>query len=246
MPAPPKKVQVGCAGFSGTQAVYFSRFNAVEIGSSFFNLPQVKTAERWHAQAPPGFVFTMKAWQVITHRSTSPSYRKTRLETGDREHCGFFGFNPTIRWAWDRTAAVAQALGARVVVFQSPAGFRPTKENLGRIRSFFERCKRGRLVLAWEPRGSAWDPGQVEQLGQELDLVPVVDPFAVEEPVGGRRRLRYYRLAGIGNRHHRYSETELDRLAAWCRAAGAREPICIFGNLGMGIDGERFRRKITP
>ncbi|MHC1610664.1 MAG: DUF72 domain-containing protein [Candidatus Methanospirareceae archaeon] len=36
-------------------------------------------AERWRLRAPKEFEFTVKAWQLITHEPTSPTYRKARL-----------------------------------------------------------------------------------------------------------------------------------------------------------------------
>ena len=111
---------------------------------------RVETVARWRAAAPPGFSFSLKAWQVITHPGHQPDLCAHRLDPRDREHCGRFG-QPTIRWAWDQTFAVATALGATLVLFQCPASFYPTKENLARLRQFFERAKRGRFAMGWEP-----------------------------------------------------------------------------------------------
>src|SRR5437867_7139549 len=102
------------------QQRYFQTFPCVEIDSSFYQLPRLETAERWRTAAPDGFEFSMKAWQVITHPASSPTYKRTRLDPGDREHCGHFGFNATIRWAWDETFKIATALRATLVLFQSP------------------------------------------------------------------------------------------------------------------------------
>ncbi len=158
------------------QEKYFQAFSCVEIDSSFYQLPKVETAARWRAAAPPDFEFAMKAWQVITHRATSPTYQRTRLGAGDREHCGHFGFNPTIRWAWNETFTVARALDARLVLFQCSQSFRPTKENVANLRRFFERAKRGKFYMGWEPRGE-WDGELIASLCRELDLIPVLDPF---------------------------------------------------------------------
>src|ERR1041384_4752481 len=108
------------------QEKYFRTYSCVEIDSSFYQLPKVETAARWRDVAPDDFQFAMKAWQVITHPASSPTYKRTRIDPRDRDYCGNFGFNPTVRWAWDQTYAVAKALHAVLVLFQCPVSFRPT------------------------------------------------------------------------------------------------------------------------
>ena len=234
-------MRIGCCGFAMAQAKYFRTFSCVEIDSSFYQLPKVQTAARWRAAAPPDFEFSMKAWQVITHRATSPTYRRTRLDPRDREYCGHFGFNPTIRWAWNETVAVAKELGAVLVLFQCPPGFRSTKENIASLRRFFERAKRGRFLMGWEPRGD-WDQELIGSLCRELDLIPVLDPLAADPMLIGKTR--YFRLHGrTGPRHH-HTDGELDRLRKIC---DSRQPTyCLFNNLWMAEDGLRFRKLLGP
>ena len=47
---------------------FYSRyFNAVEVNSTFYHPCNPKTAEGWAERTPPGFEFTVKAWQDFTH-----------------------------------------------------------------------------------------------------------------------------------------------------------------------------------
>jgi uncharacterized protein YecE (DUF72 family) len=219
------------------QEKYFRTFSCVEIDSSFYQLPKVETAARWRAAAPPDFAFALKAWQLITHRATSPTYKRTRLDPRDREYCGHFGFNPTIRWAWDETFAVAKALGAILVLFQCPPSFRPTKENIANLRRFFERAKRGTFHMGWEPRGH-WEVELIVSLCKELDLIPVLDPLQETPiPVG---KIRYFRLHGATGQRHRHSNPELTRLRAICD--GRHPTCCLFNNMAMTEDGQRFQK----
>jgi len=79
-------VRVGCCGFSMARVEYYRRFPVVEIQQTFYNLPRIATAERWCREAlacrprngPADFEFTMKAWQLITHEASSPTYRRLR------------------------------------------------------------------------------------------------------------------------------------------------------------------------
>lgn len=47
---------------------YYSRhFATVEINNSFYRLPTETTFDRWQAQAPPGFIYAVKANRFLTH-----------------------------------------------------------------------------------------------------------------------------------------------------------------------------------
>jgi uncharacterized protein YecE (DUF72 family) len=219
------------------QAKYFQSFSCVEIDTSFYNLPKLETAARWRAEAPAGFQFAVKAWQAITHRSSSPTYKRTRIPASDLEHCGHFGFNPTIRWAWNETFAVAKELGAFLVLFQCPVSFRPTPDNIGALRTFFERAKRGKFLMGWEPRGE-WEPELVAKLCDELDLMHVVDPFQTTPARAGK--MQYFRLHGIGGARHRYAEDDLHRLRQLC--GDRKKTYCMFNNVAMAADAIRFQK----
>lgn len=216
---------------------YYNTFPCIEINSSFYQLPKLATAARWREAAPKGFEFSMKAWQAITHRATSPTYKRTRIDPRDREYCGHFGFNPTIRWAWDETYEIAQALRAFLVLFQCPASFAPTPENKTNLRRFFERAKRGKFLMGWEPRG-AWETDVVDELCRELDLVHVVDPFKNPPPVVGK--IHYFRLHGITTASYRYTNDDLHRLRQLCRGKSAT--YCLFNTIAMATDAQRFTK----
>src|SRR5436190_15109915 len=47
---------------------YPTRLNSVEIDSTFYRMPTLKTLEGWSASTPEMFRFTIKASQQITHR----------------------------------------------------------------------------------------------------------------------------------------------------------------------------------
>jgi uncharacterized protein YecE (DUF72 family) len=49
-------------------AYYASIFNSVELNSTFYKLPMARTTEKWAAEVPPGFCFTVKLWKLITHQ----------------------------------------------------------------------------------------------------------------------------------------------------------------------------------
>lgn len=79
--------------------------------------------------------------------------------------CGFRA-TPEVMEAWNRTSMFARTLGATIVVFQCPASFRQTEQNIIRVREFFSRIDRTDLRFAWEPRG-VWSEDLALQLCEE-------------------------------------------------------------------------------
>jgi len=231
------KVKVGCCGFGKAQAEYYLHFETIEIQETFYQPPQLRTAQRWREEAPQDFEFTLKAWQLITHQPTSPTYRRLRMEIPeeDRDRYGFFRPTDEVFQAWEETKRIAQALRARIVVFQCPASFDPSDEHKGNMIAFFRGIDRGDLTFAWEPRGE-WKDGEIEALCRELDLVHCVDPFQ-RSPVYGD--FAYFRLHGIGGYRYEYTDEDLSQLMEWCRRFD--EVYCFFNNASMWEAASRFR-----
>jgi uncharacterized protein YecE (DUF72 family) len=228
-------LKIGCCGFPRARKDYFSHFPVVEVQQTFYQPPRTATLDRWREQAPPDFEFTLKAWQVVTHPSTSPTYRRLRAPLERPEEAGFFRPTETVLAGYARTREAARLLTARIVLFQCPASFTPSREHIRDMRAFFRRVPRDGLVFAWEPRGD-WDDEQVRDLCAELDLVHCVDPFA-GKPVTGR--LAYFRLHGIGGYRHRHSDQELRSLLDTC--APFEEAYCLFNNMSMWEDAKRLK-----
>lgn len=51
---------------------YASHFNTVEVDSTFYGLPTAGTAELWAQRTPPGFVFHIKAFAMLTRHGVRP------------------------------------------------------------------------------------------------------------------------------------------------------------------------------
>ena len=235
------KVRVGCCGFPKARKAYYRTFDLVEVQQTFYHPPRLATVRRWRAEAPPGFTFTLKAWQRITHPGRSPTYRRDRgLTPAQREEVGFFRPTATVLQAWEVTRAVAEALEAPLVVFQSPPSFGPSPEQVAHLRHFFRTIERGGLRLGWEPRGSLPEEW-IQRLCRELDLVHVTDPF-VRLPLRGVPA--YLRLHGRDGYRYRYTEADLRQLLAWVSAW--EETWVLFNNVFMWEDAQRFQRLLPP
>jgi len=236
------EIKIGCCGFPLAREKYFRLFSLVEIQQTFYQLPKYETAGKWRQTAPPGFEFTLKAWQLITHEPTSPTYRRLRRKIPPGHFRRYGSFRPTdeVLEAWDQTLQFARNLGASIVVFQCPASFRPERENIDHMHRFFARIDRGGLRLAWEPRGD-WPEDVVRGIAQDLNLIHAVDPFQ-GRPLYGT--LQYFRLHGIGGYGHRYTDGELKKILSW--ALSDRMTYVLFNNRGMKEDALRLKEFLGP
>jgi uncharacterized protein YecE (DUF72 family) len=230
-----RKTKVGCCGFVVSQQEYFQLFNLIEIQNTFYQLPRLQTAEKWRATAPQGFEFTMKAWQLITHEPSSPTYRrlKSKIDPAKLDDYGRFRATPEVLEAWNRTAMFARTLGVSIVVFQCPASFRPTEQNVANMREFFTRIDRDHFLFAWEPRG-VWPETLVLELCEELQLIHCVDPFKNKPQYGD---IQYFRLHGITGYAYRYTDADLQRLK---ERIYQKPTYLLFNNNWMKDDAQRF------
>ncbi len=227
-------IRVGCCGFPRSRSEYFQAFKVVEIQQTFYQLPALETAERWRSEAPADFEFALKAWQLITHEPKSPTYRRLKLPwSGDRlEKCGSFRPTEEVHWAWAKTLEIARALRSRYIIFQCPASFQPSMENIRNLETFFRKVERQNLQFIWEPRGT-WSPGEIRDLCRELDLIHGVDPFKADPQWG---RVRYFRLHGVTGYRYRFSEMDLKVLLG--KSQGVT--FCLFNNMQMWTDALAF------
>jgi len=234
--------KVGLCGFTMAMAEYAHHFPVVEVQQTFYEPPSDAVMHRWLTAVPPGFEFTLKAWQLITHEGRSPTYRRLKrpLDDAERATCGGFRDSAIVRVALERTLECAKLLGASTLLFQCPKSFGPEAANVARLRHFVmhvarPQCPAG-LRLAWEPRGSAWTKNAdlAVELCRELGLVYVVDPFvdAVRSTAGPT----YLRLHGVTGARHVYTDDELRRLAD----ITPPDAYVMFNNIPRVRDAQRF------
>jgi len=233
-------LRLGLCGWNGSQRAYFEEFNCIEIQSTFYDPPSIQVANKWRTAAPAGFHFCIKAWQLVTHNATSPTYRRLRspLPANDRDAVGSFRQTEQVWQAWLRTLEIARALDARVILFQCPKSFLPTSENLVNCSAFFRRVNREAFRLSFEPRGPAWTPDIVGDFCAEYDLVHCVDPF---EATAVHGNIRYWRLHGRGSYAYRYTDADLIRLRRMLDER-PQSGYLMFNNFSSKADALRFRK----
>ena len=237
-------VRVGLCGFTMAFDDYLREYPLVEVQQTFYEPPRDGMMRRWRAEAPIDFEFTIKAWQLITHDASSPTYRRLRspLREVDRAEAGGFRASAVVLRAWERTLECAAILRATAILLQCPASFRATADNIDRLRAFFEKVQPPTGVrMLWEPRGP-WPTDVVATLCHEFDLVHVVDPFVSRTVTPDET---YLRLHGTTGARHVYSDAELVQLADMLPAAPSHPPYVLFNNLPRVGDARRFRQILS-
>ena len=219
---------------------YARNFPVVEVQGTFYEPPRDATLQKWLATTGPGLEYTMKVWQLVTHPASSPTYRRMKRKLEKDDAPGFFRDSPSVEEGWRRSIECAEVLAASAMLFQCPASFTPSRENVQRMRSFFERIQRPKARLLWEPRGPLWiaERRLALALCRDLDLVRVVDPFVSPAEQG---HSVYWRLHGPGSPRAAYDHAALNRLHRMLLSAGSREAAYVlFNNLPRLDDAKRF------
>jgi uncharacterized protein YecE (DUF72 family) len=227
MPATSRLFLVGCAGWSiprqhahlfgegeSMLARYATRFDLVEVNSSFYRPHQRKTWERWANEVPPRFRFTAKLPQEISHE------RALR------------GCVACI----DRFLGEVGGLGDKLacLLLQLPRS-RPLEAGVA-SRFFAQLRKRYPGGLAVEPRHPSWFEAAADALLAEFDIARVAADPALSEIAarpGGNPALRYWRWHGSPRMYYSdYGQESLRTLAAQVRARAPRgaQRLVIFDN----------------
>ena len=234
------KVNIGTSGFRIPRVEYTQLFSCVEIQQTFYQPPQIRTLERWRQETPQGFEFTLKAWQLITHAAKSPTYKrlKKQLSELEKEEAGYFKPSDLVREAWEVTLACARALKAKTILFQCPASFKQTRENISNLERFFSSINQEKFNFGWEPRGD-WDNEVVKSICGNLNLWHVVDPFASKSVTPDKC---YFRLHGRKGWRYKYDDEELAELALMLPEK--KSSYVFFNNIQMTEDALKFREII--
>lgn len=220
-------IRIGCAGWSlagphaglfdggdSMLARYATRFNCVEINSSFYRPHQRKTYHRWAASVPADFRFSVKAPKVVTHEKA------------------LIGCGVELDRFTDEIAGLGEKLGGVLVQLPPSLAFDARMAN-----GFFGMLRR-RFAgeIACEPRHPTWFGERVMPIWARHGIARVAaDPVRAEGadiPSGGGA-WRYTRLHGSPRMYYsQYETAALQSIAdrALDDVAAGLEPWVIFDN----------------
>lgn len=226
-------LRVGCAGFPIAQDRYWRSLSFLEAKTGEV-MPRPETLAGWRAGAPADAEFAVQAYRLVTHRRDDRGFPAAgkKLTPARQRECGAFRESLEVHEAWLATKAAAEALGARIVVFETPASFEPSPDRLRDLYRFFKSVGRGRLSLVWQPRG-LWGERLVEKVCGELGLIRAVDPLTTRPPERGP--FRYLRPQGP-----RAGALSVDKLATIREAAAGPPSYVVLSHRGAFPDAERL------
>ncbi|MEM2250655.1 MAG: DUF72 domain-containing protein [Candidatus Hadarchaeales archaeon] len=244
------EIHIGCCGWAAGRKKYFQTFSTVELQSTFYKLPKPEMAEKLANEAPKDFIFCLKAWQAITHPITSPTWKRSGISPEElkKKEYGFLRPTKDNFEAWKLTMEICERLSARICVIQTPPSFGFSEENMKNMKRFFGKAERGKILLAWEPRGTWSDhPDKIREMCTDLDLIHVVDPLRMKSLHFGSKKVAYFRLHGFGKPsiyNYKYSDEELRRILEEIKKTNSKEVFCMFNNVYMFEDAKRLKEMV--
>jgi uncharacterized protein YecE (DUF72 family) len=152
---------------------YAQHFEMVEVNSTFYSVPDLRTVERWAAATPNDFVFDVKLHRLFSFHSTNKKLLPPELQRiAKTDAKGTVTATESLREAmldcFLRPMSVLQGAGKLgVFLLQLSPAFSPRKHELGELEPLIERL--GDYSLAVELRNRNWVSG--EQLRSTIDFL---------------------------------------------------------------------------
>lgn len=225
----PLSLRTGCAGWSlgrehfaefsaaGTHLQrYSSRFNTVEINSSFYRTHRPQTYRHWAQSVPDDFRFSVKIPKLITHDQ--------RLQDTEVLLDVFLS----------QCSELGEKLGCLLI--QLP----PSLDYIPDVAERFFKVLRSRYsgTLVLEPRHESWCQAEALLVDQRIARVAAdPSPISAGHVPGGWPGARYWRLHGSPKIYHSaYGPQRLEFLGRQALASVEEgvETWCIFDNTASG------------
>lgn len=119
---------------------YATKFNTVEVDSTFYRTPLVSTVKSWYEKTPAGFLFAAKVPRVVTHEKV--------LVDCEQEFDEFV----------DHMTLLGEKLGPLLLQFPyfNEIAFENANEFVARLRTFLRRLEGKTVRCAVEIRNKTW------------------------------------------------------------------------------------------
>jgi uncharacterized protein YecE (DUF72 family) len=237
---------------------YAAQFNTVEVDASFYALISERNAELWAERTPPGFVFNIKAFAMLTQHSVDPARLPTALKsmlsveqraTARLRHPTARALEMAFGMFWSALGPLRAAGKLGHLLFQFPPYFTARASNLDYIAGLKQRMPGAAIAI--EFRHNSWfDGAQRAQTIRFLErqgftLVSVDTPPGTVESIfevtgaeayvrfHGRNRENWYKRDGGAAERFKYLYAEAE-LAPWAERlkalSGVRRANVIFNN----------------
>ena len=221
---------------------YAQHFDMVEVNSTFYSVPDLRTVERWRAATPDEFVFDVKLHQLFSFHSTPAKLLPPALQrVAKTDEKGKVQVTPSLREELLKSflgsisiLRLAGKLGA--LLLQLSPAFSPRKHELTELEPLLEMLSG--YSVAIELRNRNW--AVAEQLRKTIDFLrrygaifvnvdaPAADHFTIMPPdldevtnpqaaylrLHGRDAKAYTTGKTVAARfNYNYSDAEVDEVA---------------------------------
>ena len=145
-------------------AAYSRAFNFVEVNSTFYEIPKMKSAESWRRMVPEKFEFSVRCNKKLTHELK-------------------FEQVPEAYEILDKMVRICEILKAEILHFQTPPSFEFNSFNIEKVKDFILSADLDKLRIALEVRNSNSYESSFGKMLQDLDIIHCVDLLKDQKPV---------------------------------------------------------------
>jgi uncharacterized protein YecE (DUF72 family) len=147
-------------------------FKTVEVNTTFYHMPKFTTFAKWKKESSPGFLFTLKMYQLFTH------YKRLDLDKKDLE---------TLKAFVKGAASLKRKLGA--ILIQFPPSFKVDYKKIEKFVSELRKAGKQNKVnlrIAMEFRHPTWFVEETYELLKKLKVALVITnsphwPYAIKK-----------------------------------------------------------------
>ncbi len=202
---------------------YSRLFSFVEVNSTFYQIPNLKTVESWRRQVQPDFEFSVRCNKDVTHKyQFQPAEEAFKILS--------------------QMTTICETLKAEILHMQTPSSFQPNKENARLLDSFMSSVKVKNVRIALEIRGSNQALStDFKRVMQDRNMIHSIDLSNDEEPAY-KSDMLYTRLFGKGT-HNIYQPTdqELRKIDAKASTGTHKKATVSFHFVRMYQDARRLK-----
>lgn len=154
-------------------AWYAQHFEMVEVNSTFYSVPDMRTVERWAAAAPNDFTFDVKLHRLFSFHSTQAKLlppelqRLAKVDSKGKVSPSEELRDLLLRFFLDRMSILQSAGKLGVLLLQLSPAFSPRKHELKELEPLIAQLNHYRLAVEFRNRN--WVVG--EQLGSTIDFL---------------------------------------------------------------------------
>lgn len=202
---------------------YSRLFNFVEVNSTFYQVPNLKTVESWRRQVQPDFEFSVRCNRDVTH---------------------VYQFQPNEKAyeTFTQMITICKTLKADILHMQTPSAFQPSKENAHLLDSFMSSVDHKGVRIALEARGNNQSlTPDFKSTMQKHNIIHSVD-LANDEQPAYKSDILYTRLFGKGT-HNVYQPTDQELKSIDNRASTGthKKAVVSFHFVRMYQDARRLK-----